>query len=441
VTKLGNVSVSGTEYDNSNALYCFDGEPCSTGNSLKLGMVVLVKGTALSPPVGSVTRVADTIIYEETVEGVVQSVDPEGSSLFILGQFVVVNQKTVIDESIPGRSLRNLRPGVDHIQVSGLVAGDGHILATLVMRRTGTLHYEVQGIIRNHDARGKRFEIGQLVVDYSSADVSDITTGGTINWNDRLVHVRGNEWQPRSEVPYGATLLAARVTELGLMVEDSTEAKIEGFITNVTQSGSLMINNHPINVSSSTTFDGGTVNELVLGTHVSMHGTLVDGVLDAQKIIFKENIQMESNVESIDLQARTLTLAGMSGVSIESDAQTLVEHGGTVIRFEDIRIGDHLKIHANLLDGQRTFATELERTEPSTVIVLEAPLQSAVDAQILMAGVSIDTSGLSENDFIWNYGPIGRGTFFEKALIGQPVWGRGTLRGNVVAWRSVGIRR
>ena len=441
MTKLDSVSVSGTQYDNSNALYCLDGEPCSTENSLKLGMVVLVKGTALSPPEGSVTRVADTIIYEETVEGVVQSVDPDGSSLVILGQFVVVNQKTVIDESIPGRSLRNLKPGVDHIQVSGLVAGDGHILATLVMRRTGTLHYEVQGIIRNHDARGKRFEIGQLVVDYSSADVSDITAGDTMNWNDRLVHVRGDEWQPRSEVPYGATLRATRVNGLGLMAEDSAEAKIEGFITYMTQSGSLTINNHPVNVSSSTTFESGTANELVLGTHVSIHGTLVHGVLDAQKIIFKENLQMESNVESIDLQARILTLAGMSGVSIESDAQTLIEHGGAVIRFEDIRIGDHLKIHANFLDGQRTLATELERTEPSAVIVLEAPLQSAVDPQILMAGVSIDTSGLSENEFIGNYGPIGRSTFFENALIGQPVWGRGTLRGNVVAWSSVGIRR
>ena len=112
----------------------------------------------------------------------------------------MANQETVIDESVPGRSLHNLRPGVDLIQVSGLVAGDGHILATLVMRRTGTSQYEVQGIINNHDAGGKRFEIGQLVVDcYSSADVSDITAGGTMNWNDRLVHVRGDEWQPRQQ--------------------------------------------------------------------------------------------------------------------------------------------------------------------------------------------------------------------------------------------------
>ena len=84
------------------------------------------------------------------------------------------------------------------------------------------------------------------------------------------------------------------------------EAKIEGFITYVTQSGSLTINNHPINVSSSTTFEGGTANELVLGTQcVVSYGILLEAVCWVlSKIIFKEDIQMELNVESIDLQAR-----------------------------------------------------------------------------------------------------------------------------------------
>ena len=93
VTKLSSVNVSGTEYDNSNAFYCIDDEPCSTENNLKLGMVVLVKGTAQSPSQGTVTRMADTITFEGTVEGVVQSVAPDGSSLVVLGQFVAVNHK------------------------------------------------------------------------------------------------------------------------------------------------------------------------------------------------------------------------------------------------------------------------------------------------------------------------------------------------------------
>src|SRR6478752_3533166 len=74
VTKLGKVFVSGTEYDNSNTRYCIDGEPCTTENSLKLGMVVEVQGTKQSSRQSAVTRVAATITFEETVEGVVQSV-------------------------------------------------------------------------------------------------------------------------------------------------------------------------------------------------------------------------------------------------------------------------------------------------------------------------------------------------------------------------------
>lgn len=439
VTRLSSVYVSETEYDNSNAFYCIDSEPCSTENSLKLGMVVLVKGTAQSPLQGSIIRVADTITFEETVEGVVQSVSPDGSSLIVLGQFVDVNQKTVIDESIPGRSIRYLKPGLDVIEVSGLVVSDGHILATLIMKRTGAPHYEVQGVIKNHDTGGKRFEIGQLVVEYFSADVSDLTVDGTMNWNGRLIHARGEEWEPRSEVPYGATLRATRVKRIGLAVEDSADAKIEGFITHVTQPGAFTINNHPIEMSSATTFEGGTANELVLGAHVFIHGALVKGVLDAQQVIFKENLEIESNVESIDLQSHTLTLAGLPGLPIATDGRTVIEDGRTLSRFEDIRISDHVKVHARMLDGQRVFATGLERTNPSTAIVLKAPLQSAVDPHVVLAGMTIDTSGIPEIEFLGAYGPIGRKTFFEKALIGLPVWSIGTLTGRIVTWSSVGI--
>ena len=441
VTKLGSVYVSGTQYDNSNAFYCINDEPCTTENSLKPGMVVEVQGIAQSSDQGAVTRVANTITFQDAVEGVVQSVAQDGSSLIVLGQLVTLNPKTVIDASIPGLSIRNLTPELDVIEVSGLVVSDGHILATLIMKRTGKPQYEVQGVIKNHDGAGRRFQIGQLMVEYSSADVSAITAGGAANWNNQVVHVHGDAWQPGSEAPYGGTLRATKVKPLSLTVEDSAEAKLEGFITNVTQLGAFTINNHPIEVSSATAFEGGTANELVLGTHVFIHGALARGVLGAQQVIFKENLQMESNVGSIDLQSLTLTLTGLPGLSIEADARTQIENGGTVIRLEEIRIGDHLKIHGKLLDGNRIVATELERTGPSTTIVLEAPLQSAIDPRILLAGVNIETSGIPENGFVGNYGPIGRKTFFEKALTGRPVWAEGTLTGSNVTWSSVGIRR
>jgi hypothetical protein len=441
VTKLGSISISETEYDNSNTVYCMNDAPCSTVNSLSLGMVVLVQGTTESPSQEPVTRVAHTISYEATVKGVVQSVDPNESGLIVLGQWVQVNQKTVIDESVPEMSLRNLGVGTDVIEVSGLVAGDGHILATLIIKkRSGTPYYEVQGVIKNYDTAARRFQIGQLIVEYASADIGAIMGDSVADWNNQVVHVRGDAWQPANEVPYGGMLRATNVKPLGLTIEDSAEAKLEGFITNVTHSGAVTINNDPIEVSSATAFEGGTANDLVLGTHVFIHGALARGVLSAQRVIFKENLQMESNVGSIDLQSRTLTLAGLPGLSIEVDAGTQVESAGTVSRFEDIRVGDHVKIHAKLVDGNRAAATELERADPTPTVVLEAPLQSAINSQIQLAGVTIETSGVPENEFVGNYGPIGRKTFFEKVLTGRPAWAKGTLSGSTVTWSSVGIR-
>ena len=286
VTKLSSVNISGTEYDTSNALYCIDGEPCSTENRLKVGMVVLVRGTVQLPLQGTASRIADIVTFDETVEGVVQSVAPDGSSVMVLGQLVEVNQDTVIDGEIPEKSLRNLKPGVDVIVVSGLVAADGHIVATLVMKRSGTPHFEVQGMIKKHDVAAKRFEIGQLVIDCSAADVSNMTAG-MMSWNDRLVHARGDKWQVRSEAPHGASLKATRVKPLSLMVDNSAEAKLQGFITQLTLSGEFLINNHPIKVSLATNFEGGTEKDLVLGKHVFIHGALVQGVVEADEVIFK----------------------------------------------------------------------------------------------------------------------------------------------------------
>jgi hypothetical protein len=417
-----------------------DGEPCSTENNLKLGMVVIVRGTAQSPSETPANRVADIITFEETVEGVVQSVAPDGSGLIVLGQSVTVDPKTVIEDGILGGSIANLKPGVDAIEVSGFVAGDGHILATLVMRRSGMPQFEVEGVIKNHDAVAKRFEIGQLVVEYSSAVISDILVGDTMPWNGRLVHVRGDAWQPRNEVPHGATLRSISIKPLSLMVEGSSEAKIEGFITHMTQSGALTINNHPITLLSDTTFEGGTADQLIPGAHVLIHGSLIQGVLEAHAVVFKENLQAESNVESINFQSRTLTLTGLPGLVIETDARTLIEGGGVVIPFEGIRIGDHLKIHAKLMEGQRASATEVERTGPSLTIVLEAPLQSAAEPQIQLAGVKIDTSGIPDDAFLGMYGPIGRAIFFEMPLVGRLAWGKGSLNGSSVIWRTVGVK-
>jgi hypothetical protein len=441
VTKLGSIFVSGVEHNNSNGVYCGDSGPCSPENPLKLGMIVQVKGRAITIAPGMVSHVADTIYYRDTVEGVVQSVSPDASTLVVLGQIIALNPKTVIDASIPGRSIQNLTPNLDVIQVHGLVIGDGHLLATLIMKSAGTTNYDVEGVVKNHNAPDKRFEIGQLIVDYSSADIRDIETDGLTDWNGLLVHVSGAQWQPRMEAPYGARLYATRINQLALMVEDSLDARIEGFVMVGKLPGTFAINNHVIEVSASTRFEGGTIRNLALGAYAFVQGTLVQGVLRSQEVVFKENVEMESNVGSIDIQSCTFTLVGAEGLPITCDAQTVTQTDGIVSRIEDIRVGDHVKVHAKLLDGPRLLATEVVRTISSTTVDIQGPLQTAVDPQVQLLGISIDTSEIHDDEFVGHYGPMGRTAFFEKAEIGQLAWVKGTLSGSRVTWGSVGIFR
>ena len=443
VTQFGSVFVSGTEYDNTNATYCIDDAPCSSQNTLKIGMVVLLNGRVSEEysTTTPVTRIADKITFEETVEGLVQSVAADGLSLVVLGQVVHVDQKTIIDPSIPGQSLGNLRPGVDVIEVSGFVVGDGHILATLIMLQAGTPHYEVLGTIKNHEVTAKTFEIGALVVDYSSADISAMPAPASSTWNGIVVHVRGDQWSQGGTGSVGGRLTASRVKPQGLGVEDIGEAEVEGFITQVVAPGDFFIDNTHVTTSAATVFEGGTVNDLLVDVHVEIEGRLVSGVLQAEQVSFKGDFQLESNVATIDPSSQTLTLVGLSAMTVQITNATAIDGENNLRRFEDIVVGDHLKIQGRSAGSSALVATELERSEPSTGIKIQGPVQSALDPMLVIAGVSIDTSGISDNGFTASDGTvIGRSAFFQRLAIGHKVSLKGIWSGSGVNWTSARLK-
>lgn len=442
VTKFGSVFVSGTKYDNSHAIYCLDDEPCSSVNSLKLGMVVLVNGRTAetysnNQPLG---RIADKITYEETVEGAVQSVAADGLSVTVLGQIIHINQKTIIDPSIPGQAVANLQPDSDHIEVSGFVVGDGHILATLIMMQSGTPHYEVQGTIKNHDNVAKTFEIGALQINYSdpAADISQMPP--TPSWNGLAIHIRGDQWSRRGPGPSGGTLAATRVTLLGLGVENSQEAELEGFILQINGPGDFVVNNVRIRTAPSTAFEGGTINDLTVDTHVIVYGKLSGGILQAEQISFEGSFELESNVITIDGIARSLTLAGLPGMTIIIDNHTAIDGESNLRTFEGIAVGDHLKIHGRA-SGSGLLATELERSDPSTRVNIQGHVRSVSAPIMVLAGATINTTGIPDNRFIGGDGTvIGRSGFFQKLKAGDQVSLNGTLTGSAITWTSTRLK-
>ena len=443
VTKFGSVFVSGTEYDNTNTLYCIDHDPCSRENRLKIGMVVVVNGTRTVEYTSNqtLTHLADKITYEETVEGEVQSVGTDGLSLVVLGQVVSVNQKTEIDLSLQGASPHALNPTAVSgtlVEISGFVTGDGTILATLIQPHTGIPHFEIEGVIKNHDHTAKTFAIGSLVVDYSrpTTDSSLMPSPTSQNWDGLVVFVLGDRWSQGGPGPYGARMSATSVKPKALGVSDIQDTAVEDFVTRVDGPGDFFLNNVRVRTNAGTTFEGGTLNDILVGAHLEVYGSLVGGIVNATKVEFEGETELQANVAAVNASDNTLTLAGLSALTIQFDAQTTLHGQGNPHGLNDLRSGDHLQIHGQLRGGNTILAKEVERSAPASTVQIKGLVMSAADPFLVLFGSSIDTSLIPESSFRGRYGAIGRSGFFAGLSSGKKIVLRGTYQTNIVTWSS-----
>ncbi|HED16960.1 MAG TPA: hypothetical protein ENI64_09150, partial [Gammaproteobacteria bacterium] len=77
ITGIGSIYVNGVEYNVDSAAITVNGNVSSTPAELKVGMVVTVTGTLDSA--GSTTGTANTVVYDNEIQGpVVGKVDPNG---------------------------------------------------------------------------------------------------------------------------------------------------------------------------------------------------------------------------------------------------------------------------------------------------------------------------------------------------------------------------
>ncbi len=354
ITGFGSVFVSGYEYDTATTAMTVDGKPGSQSD-LKKGMVVLVNATLThnygtnDPP----QRTANRLLYEDTAEGVVQSVAQDGSSLVVLGQTVVITATTIIDDTVPGQNVLSLVPGQNLLEISGFVTGDGIIVGTFVELKsidpkTETPDYEVKGFIKNHDFTRKTFEIGSLTVDYRNADLKDMQRQSSNIWNGTLVDVRGSQVSSESSSSYGVRLTANRVKPEELGSTDSEGTEIEGFVTRMLGPGDFFIGNVHVQTSADTTYEGGTLNDILDDARLEVQGPLVGGIVNATKVEFEGETELQANVATINSNDNTATLIGLAGLVVQFDGKTALHGQGNPRRLTDLHRGDHLQIHGRL---------------------------------------------------------------------------------------------
>jgi len=421
INGFGSVIVNGVRYSTTGAAITIDDRP-GTESDLRAGQVVRVEGTVDATGSAGTAR---SIEFNDDVEGPVQSIDLATARLVVLGQTVQVGRATSFDDSISPRSLEGLAVG-DRIEVSGLVNADGQIAATRIERKPPSASVEVKGSASAVDSNARRFRINLLVVDYSTAQLSNFAGGAPANGD--LVEAHGS-------LDAAGVLIATRLERRSASLEGTSDdsADLEGLVTRYVSSLDFDVAGQRVTTTATTVYEGGSAADLVLGANVEVEGGFAaDARLVAARIEFRRESEVElaALVDSVNVAAGRLEVLGMT---VRTNALTRFEdHSDADLpRFSlaDLRSGDYVELSA-YDDGGGLVASLLERDDADDRIEIEGPADAVAAPDFTIAGIRITTNDQTEfrnNDG----GSISAATFFAAAA-GREVKVRGTLVGNTV---------
>jgi hypothetical protein len=431
ITRFGSVVLNGIEFDTTQADIRVE-DQIVREDELRIGMRVTVEGVRDSSGVVRATRV----VFRKNVEGLIDSIDVVNNRLVVLGQTVLADSLTVIEDRAQSSSLAFSALAVGQfVEVSGLVDANGTILATRIERKTGFIagvtEVEVRSTLSGLDTNARIFMLGPLTVDFRAATVVGSLSNGV------FVQVRGRQTTPGS-------IIATRVT-----VEDptvggaaGTKIAIEGFVTAFTSATVFRVNGQAVTTTAQTVFENGTVTDLVQNVRLEVEGQLdTNGTLVAEKISFRRrnggNVRIEADVEAVT--TTTVTLLGLV-VRVDTLTQFKDDMGGERnFRFDRIRLGDHLEIRGVIDAQDNIVATRLRRRPPTTEVVLQGPVDSISPPNLVIRAVGIRTNAAT---VFKDFSPTGTiaAQFFAVLRAGTLVKVKGVLlRGTPVALQATQV--
>ena len=297
ISAHGSIFVNGTEFDTSNAAVIIKGQEIGVGDvivrdNLDIGKVVTVEGRRTGNPN---TVVADRILYSDNVEGPVSSIhtiDNITKEIIVLGQTVVVNSATTFKNTTYDTIAID-----DIVEVSGFVDDTGAIWSSFI-GKTGVFSpgvvVEVKGYVMNLDTIMKTFQVNDLPVDYSVANMGSLPGG--IPADGMRVEVEGT-------LDAAGNVLTATQIRLDddLSTVDSNEIEVRGFVTDFVSLSEFTVGNQRVQTGAGTIFTDGTPQDVQRGVKLEAEGALVNGVLIATEIEFwgPNQIELEGFVTSI----------------------------------------------------------------------------------------------------------------------------------------------
>jgi hypothetical protein len=433
VVAKGSLRVNDTVFNTDTATFVIDGDDTPSLDDIREGMVVEIIGTADD----SGNAVAETVRTEEALRGPVGA-SPAADSFVVLGQTVILDIDTVVDDrSGPlAGDFSRLAEG-DLVEVHGDV-GDDAIVARFVEKKSAIAQYKVKGLV---DAfSDPDLTINRLTVDTTGADVSDLPAGAPRA--GQFVEVK---FQP------GSSTAVAKVELDGIDLGDEFlgELEVEGTVTGTVTAGAAFapgdafsVGTQVAHTDATTVFVGGVAADLAPGTRLEAGGQVDATGFLVQKVKFKEDIRLESDVASND--GTTLTLSHLPGITVTADAFT--EFGGS----GPSALGALTTAHHVRIRGRRSGSAgaavvasrvDVEAADPDRMdLVLQGPVAAPADPLLEILGVTVDTTGFGFDDFQGegdDASGIGRAAFFGALRAGDLVKAQARERDGSFAWREV----
>ncbi len=429
ISGFGSVIINGVRYESDSATVSKEGKS-STQTDLKTGEVITLRAEKGADGVNR----AKAIEQSRLVQGPVTAIDTTNDTLTIAGTVISVTASTVFDAGITG-GLDGIAVG-DRIEVHGFAgAATGTATATRIEKADAAdTEIEVTGKLTALDATAKRFTIGTLVVDYSTATFVGLAASGPAD--GELVEVKGT-----SLLADGA-LKATRVKreDGGLKGAKGDSGELSGAVTSFVSATDFVVNGQKVTTTSSTIYVGGTSADLKADVKLEVEGKLdTNGNLVADKIIFKREatFELKATVEAVTVDAADVTAGTLKvlGVTFVVNADTRKEDdraSNHYFKLADVSAGDWVEVAAvpDATDPTKWIATKIERKPVQTEAEVKGLAEQLASPLFKVGPVSIDTSTSSFRDAANER--ITQAQFF--ALTGVRVSVEGTVgTGNLVA--------
>jgi len=438
VTGHGSIIVNGVTFDTTESKIIVEGMHAGTGDQAARNLVPV--GREVVVQADDTDLDSGTALQVETFHRVlgplqdIQIIDEGHGILFVMGQAVYIYPDTRWDGITMGGLAFDMV-----LEVSGPMDDAGIVHAGYIRlaapRVEPTTPVAVKGRIRNLDAQQKVFRINDLIIDFGDAQAPPEAL-----LENRTVSVRGHLRQE--------TLVAGTVELFEIeSFEALPDLSLEGFIVPSDGAYQWTMGPYQLHFDQHTRYDGLDPEDVAPGVRLLVRGRLQNQVLLVELVRPTARVSLESNVahvDHVDPYNGELILEGMHPLVVQVNAQT--RFVAQARELSDIRVGDHVRLHAYPLDGNQSVSAVRILVLPGrgnrNKFHMEGPVTRIFATQFEILGVPIDTQASAGNRFHdVDENQVGAADFMNALSVDDSVKVSGSLVGNRVDYEKMGIVR